>query len=539
VNKLDLSCTDDRVFGKVLRAQARACPQTPFLVTDDLAITFSEAEEVTNRLACGLRGLGVGRGDRVALFLGNRPEMVLLALAVNKLGAIWTPINTEYKGEWLVDTIQRCRITVLVVDEPLQQRIADVGESLQGGFATVLLGDLQTSPLQTPVSYQGLCEHEPLARDYEDQHYGDTCAILWTSGTTGKSKGVMQSYNAWIRSIVKGSSIQYDSHDGDVIYCALPLYNSGAWITSILRALLEGIPVVIEERFSVNQFWRRIARFEATQTFVLGAMGVFLLNAPASTEDTSTSLHTAQIVPLPAPMWQPFAERFGVRLLRTGFGQSECLLGLTQLEAREDVPVYALGFPVDDADVCLLDEQGREVVDGDVGEISVKPLQPHVLFNGYFDAPEATRQAWSGQWYRTGDLGRKDPASGAFFFVDRKKDAVRYAGRNISTVEVESVIGRHPAVQEVAAFGIPSAEVDSEDELKIDIVLAPDQSVSHETLCRFINDNAPYYFVPRYMEFVDSLPYTPTNKVQKFKLRKKGVGANSWDIKKSDYQVIR
>ncbi|MEH6589484.1 MAG: AMP-binding protein [Halioglobus sp.] len=539
MNKLDLSNTGDRVFGKILRAQAKACPQTPFLVTDDLSITFSEAEDITNRLAGGLRGLGVGRGDRVALFLGNRPEMVLLALAVNKLGAIWTPINTEYKGAWLADTIRCCRITVLVVDEPLQQRIADVEGSLQDVFSTVLLGDPLSSPLSTPVSYQTLCEHEPLVLDYEDQHYGDTCAILWTSGTTGKSKGVMQSYNAWIRSIVKGSSIQYDSRDGDVIYCALPLYNSGAWITSILRALLEGIPVVIEERFSVNQFWLRIARFEATQTFVLGAMGVFLLNAPAGAEDDRTSLQTAQIVPLPAPMWQPFAERFGLRLLRTGFGQSECLLVLTQLEAREDVPVYALGFPVDDADVCLLDAQGQEVADGEVGEISVKPLEPHVLFNGYFDAPEATRQTWSGPWYRTGDLGRKDPVSGAFFFVDRKKDAVRYAGRNISTVEVESVIGRHPAVQEVAAFGIPSAEVDSEDELKIDIVLAPGQNASHEQLCGFINDNAPHYFVPRYMEFVDSLPYTPTNKVQKFKLREKGIGENSWDIKNSNYEVRR
>jgi crotonobetaine/carnitine-CoA ligase len=539
VNKLDLSRTDDRIFGKILRAQAHACPQTPFLVTDKLVISFSDAEAISNRLAAGLRGLGVERGDRVALFLGNRPEMVLLALAINKLGAIWTPINTEYKGEWLVDTIRRCRIKLLVVDESLQQRLADVGESLRDEFITVLLGDPQSSPLQDPVSYQALAAQQPLDLNYEDQHYGDTCAILWTSGTTGKSKGVLQSYNAWIRSIVKGSSIQYDSHTGDVIYCALPLYNSGAWITSILRALLEGIPVVIEERFSVNQFWQQIARFKATQTFVLGAMGVFLLNAPARPEDASTPLHTLQIVPLPPPMWQPFAERFGLRLLRTGFGQSECLLVLTQLEAREDVPVYALGFPVDDADVCLLDAEGMEVPVGEVGEISVKPLQPHVLFNGYFDDPEATRQAYTGQWYRTGDLGRQDPVSGAFFFVDRKKDAVRYAGRNISTVEVESVVGRHPAVQEVAAFGIPSAEVESEDELKINIVLVPGHSVSHEQLCSFINDNAPYYFVPRYMEFVDSLPYTPTNKVQKFKLRERGVGANSWDIKKSNYQLRR
>ncbi|MEH6581070.1 MAG: AMP-binding protein, partial [Halioglobus sp.] len=125
------------------------------------------------------------------------------------------------------------------------------------------------------------------------------------------------------------------------------------------------------------------------------------------------------------------------------------------------------------------------------------------------------------------------------FFMDRKKDAVRYGGRNISTLEVESVVRQHPDVRDVAAFGIPSAEVESEDELKIDIVLAEDADTTHEAVCQFINDNAPYYFVPRYMEFVTALPYTPNQKVQKYQLRDKGLGEASWDRRDSTYKVNR
>ncbi|RLA60066.1 MAG: AMP-binding protein, partial [Gammaproteobacteria bacterium] len=372
-----------------------------------------------------------------------------------------------------------------------------------------------------------------------DIDYGDTCAILWTSGTTGKSKGVMQSHNAWIRAIVQGCSPQYKTQEGDIIYCVLPLFNSAAWITSILRALIEGIPCVIEEKFSVTRFLARVKQFGATQTFAVGAMGVFLMNTPQQDDDAETPLRVAQIVPLPPELWPKFEQRFGLRLLRTGLGQSECLLVLTQLEDREDVPVYALGFPRPDTDIRLFDDNGIEVADGEVGEICIKPLAPHVLFNGYFDNPEATAGAYRGEWYMTGDVGRKDPATGAFFFVDRKKDALRFAGRNISTLEVESVVRRHPAVQDVAAFGIASEEVESEHELKINIILREGHSPSYEDICTFINDNAPHYFVPRYMEFVDALPYTPTNKVQKFKLREAGVSDACWDIKQSSFKVAR
>ena len=538
MNQLDLGQSRDRVFGKMLQQQAEQAGDTPFLVTDKVSISFAQAEELTNRLASGLAAQGIVAGDRVALLIGNRPEMVLLALAVNKLAAIWTPINTDYKGDWLLDTLQRSRASLLVIDEPYQERVAEIQDQLTIE-QRVLIGDVSKSPLKGVLAYQALLNSEPLAADYSSMDYSDTCAILWTSGTTGKSKGVMQSYNAWIRAIVDGASKQYKSQDGDIIYCVLPLFNSGAWITCIYRSLIEGIPCVIEEKFSVSSFWDRVKHFNATQTFVIGAMGVFLMNSPEQVSDKDNTLKTAGIVPMPPHLWQAFEERFGVHLLRTGLGMSECLLVMNQNKASEDVPVYALGYAPDDLEIDLFDEQGKPVADGESGEIYAKPLADHLLFSGYFDNPEATADSYRDGWFMTGDMARKDPATGAYFYVDRKKDAVRFAGRNISTLEVESVFRRHPAVQDVAAFGIPSTEVSSEDELKVNVVLKTGEPVSEEELCAFVNDNAPYYFVPRYLEFVESLPYTPTNKVQKFKLRELGVKADCWDLKQSSYQVKR
>jgi carnitine-CoA ligase len=175
---------------------------------------------------------------------------------------------------------------------------------------------------------------------------------------------------------------------------------------------------------------------------------------------------------------------------------------------------------------------------GEAGELWVRPRRPFVIFNGYFDDPVATANAFSGEWYKTGDLLRKD-AGENYFFVDRKKDAVRYKGRNISTWEVELVARRHPAIADCAAFGVPSEELESEDEIKLNVILEPGAGASEAEIAQFINDNAPYFFVPRYIEFVTELPYTPNQKVQKYKLREAGLTPATWDAKKAGFRATR
>ncbi len=536
MHRLDLTDPADCVFGKMMRAQANACGDTVFLLGDGVRITYAEADAMTDRLAGGLAKLGIGRGDRVAILMGNRPELVLLTFAINKLGAVWIPICTDYKGAWLVETLQRSRYALLVTDGDYCDRVLAERAALPQTEVVVLT---EGSLPENTRSYDELLEADPLVSDYAELAMGDTCAVLWTSGTTGRSKGVMQSYKSWIRPITKGASPPYASRDGDVVYCTLPLYHSGAWVTCVLRAFIEGITVVIESRFSVSQFWDRVRELGVTQTFLLGAMGVFLWNAPERDDDADHTLRALQVVPMPPQLWKAFEARFGVKLIRSGLGQSEIQLVMTQAEDRDDVPTYALGFPADDTDVRLCDDAGREVAPGEPGEICIKALDPHVLFNGYFDDPGATDAAYRDGYFLTGDLARQDPETGAYFYVDRKKDVVRFAGRNISTLEVESVVRRCPGVADVAAFGVQSREVESEHELKLNVVREPGADLSSETLCTFINENAPYYFVPRYVEWVDALPYTPTNKVQKFALRDAGVTAATWDRQAAGFEVQR
>jgi crotonobetaine/carnitine-CoA ligase len=535
MHELDLSNIENRHLGKILQLQAKSNGETEFLITDTQRISFAEAEDITNRLAAGFRSLGVGMGDRVSFYMSSLPELVLMCLALNKLGAIWVPICTDYKGEWLVDALRRSRARVLVTDREHVDRINEIASSLDYEHRVVL--EQESASMLQALSYDDLLDHPPYQAHYSEMGYGDTCAILWTSGTTGKSKGVMLAHNNWIRSTLLGTSLQYNTVKGDIVYCAMPLYNAGAWITCVVRALYMGIGCVIEKKFSVGQFMNRIKEFNATQTFAVGSMGVFLMGTPEKEDDADNPLREALIVPMSPDMWGKFEKRFDVRLITSGLGQSECLLSLNHSHSDVEAPVYALGFPPPDADVRLFDDDGNEVPDGEAGEICVKPLAPHALFNGYFDDPDATAASFRGDWFLTGDMARKDPESGAFYFVDRKKDAVRFAGRNISTLEVESVVMRHPDISQVAAFGIPCKELESEDELKINAVLTEGSTLEPEELCQFINENAPHYFVPRYMEWVDALPYTPTNKVQKFKLREAGVNEHTWDLKKSSFKV--
>ena len=537
MNVIDLENQQNRNIGKILQLQARDNGETEFLITDDQRITFAQAEQTTNRLAAGFTKLGVGKGDRVTFFMGNFPELVLMCIALNKLGAVWVPICTDYRGEWLQDALVRSRAKILVSDSQQMNHLAAIIDQLDHQHLLVL--EDQAAATHGAIAYSSLCAHDPLEVDYADIDYGDTCAILWTSGTTGKSKGVMVAHNNFIRATALGTLLQYNTQAGDIVYCAMPLYHAGAWITSVIRALVSGVGLVIEKKFSVSAFLDRIKYFNATQTFAVGSMGNFLLSKPEQQDDADNPLREAMIVPMTAATWSKFEQRFGVHLIRSGLGQSECMLVLNQEHSDVEVPLHALGFPAPDGDVRLFDDNGLEVEDGEVGEICVRHSAPYAIFNGYFDDPQATAETMRDGWFLTGDMGRKDPDTGAFYYVDRKKDAVRCAGRNISTLEVESVVMRHPEVEQTAAFGIPIPELTSEDELKLNVVRKQGSSLSAEALCKFINENAPYFFVPRYLEFVDSLPYTPTQKVQKYKLREAGLTENTWDLKKSKYKVQR
>jgi len=306
-------------------------------------------------------------------------------------------------------------------------------------------------------------------------------------------------------------------------------------LTRRFRALIVGLPVALDEHFSASHFWHRIKHYQATETTTLGAMHMFLWNAPETVDNASTTLRQASMIPMPPHLVKPFMKRFGLERIQKGYGQSEAALIMRCSEdGMKQWKPNSLGTMAPGVEVSIRDDDGKECPPGVAGEFCLKPTRPYAIFNGYFENPEATAKAYHADWYRTGDLGIRD-ADGDFFFVDRKSDFIRDKGRNISSLQVEAQVMQHPAVAAVACFGIPSEYIQNETELKLDVILKPGMSVTHEDLARFINDNAPYFFVPRYIEFVSELPYTPTNKVQKYKLREKGVTPNAWDRTKTTF----
>lgn len=540
MNILEFDDITQRHIGRAIALQAQQIGDKPFLLFDDDSLSFAEVNQRVNNLAAGLADRGLVPGERVAFYMDSGPEVIFLALAVNKLGAIWIPINTDYKGSWLVDTISRSRPHILVTDRAHEQRLAQVQDEFSVAHILVQGELVQDSP-ERIANAQGLDQAYVASSPEPDMSafsYGDTCAVLWTSGTTGKSKGVMQSHNVFFHSVMAGAA-PYGAAQDDVIYNALPMYNTAAWVTNILRALFCGMPLALDASFSVSNFWERVDHYKATQTFTLGAMHMFLFNAPEREDDASHSLRKIMAIPMPTQVAEPFCQRFGVELMPQGLGQSEAQLLCNLNNAPdEQPPAGTCGLPAPCLEAKLADDDGNEVPVGEPGELWVKPREPFVIFNGYFDDPEATANAYEGQWYKTGDMLRRDD-KGYHFFSDRKKDAVRYKGRNISTFEVEMAARRHPAVQDCAAYGIPSDELASESELKLDVLLKQGQSLAERELAEFINDNAPYFFVPRYIELVSSLPYTPTNKVQKFKLREIGVTDATWDGTAEGFRATR
>lgn len=543
MNKIDFLSPEERVLGRILKRQAELNPETLFVIEDEKKYTYKEANSIVNSYASGLKNMGVQKGDVVTFYLSPCADYVFVSLAVNKLGAIWSGINTDYKKDWLLGDLKASCSKVLVTENKLLPRLLELGDDfpcdslvlVDGVDSSVALPTRDVKTIATS-EWLDLPDVEP---DQSDLRYSDTCAILWTSGTTGRPKGVMQSHNVWVRSGISTNTVVGGFREGDVLYCCLPLYNSGAWASVIYPALVNGVTTAIDPYFSVDRFWDRCRYYNATYAATLGAMTMFLWNRPEKPDDASNPVRNMMAVPIPEHIIKPFMKRFGINSVFQGYGQSEVMPLLRRIEDGKRVwKPNCPGVPLDDIEVKLLDDDDRETPPGTPGEFCVRPLEPYIIFNGYFNDPEATLESFRNLWYHTGDLGIRD-ADGDYFFYDRKADYIRFKGRNISSFQIEAILNKHPEVAESAAFGVSTEYLSSEAELMVAIVLKPGSKITEEDIARFVNDNAPYWCVPRYVEFVDQLPKTPTMRVQKYKLRERGVTGATWDAEAAGFKVTR
>lgn len=487
--------------------------------------TYGQALERVERHAAGLEALGVRHGDFVLSWQGNSPMAVTTFLALNYLGAVYVPINTSYRGRLLAHVVRKSDARLMLADGRLIDRLASAATAqLQ---TIVVLGEERPSLTGIELIDEKALTSAGSAPSAHEIAPWDTQMVLYTSGTTGPSKGVLSSY---IHSYTAATGFRNVGPD-DRNLLQLPMFHVGGPY-AVLWALIYGGSSVCVDTFSVSRFWETVRRYEITTVGLLGAMVQFLMAQPESPEDRDHPLRSVIIAPFDENAVE-FGKRFDVTTY-TEFNMTE--LSVPLWAGPNPATPGTCGKPVEGVELRLVDENDIEVPADEPGELIVRPKLPWTMSHGYLNDAEATATAWRNGWFHTGDLFRRD-ADDNFFFIDRIKDAIRRRGENISSFEVESAILQHADVREAAA--VPVRGVGSEDDVLAVIALRADAELEPEDLIEFLRDALPYFMIPRYVRVLDELPKTPTQKVEKHILRETGVTPDTWDREEAGIRIDR
>ncbi len=503
---------EQRTVGHMLADKARRVGDRPFLLWRDERFTYAELDAWTNRFANGFRAAGIGRGDHVAVMLSNCPEFFWIIWALGKLGAAAVPLNTAARGELLRYFIAQSDCMAVVMGAEWAPRVEAVASELTAVRQWFTLGDAAWPGAQRLETFAEQPASPP-ALDSPVRH-DETQFIMYTSGTTGPSKGVI-SPHAQAHAVGRHLTQQFGYRADDVLYTCLPLFHGNALWYTCYAALWADAAIALAPRFSVSGFWDDIHRLAATQFNALGAMTNLLLKQPAGGPERGHKVRQTMVLPLTPETWHAVSSRFGVRVTSV-YAQTETF---PVTVFRPDDPVEkgaSAGKARGLADLVIMDPHDRPLPPGAVGEICVRPTEPGIMTPGYYKQPDATVREFRNLWFHTGDRGKLDE-DGFLTFVDRSKEAIRRRGENISAYEVELLICRHPEVVEVAAIPVPSEL--GEDEVMAFVVPRENVSLTPAEIVRFCDGIMPYYMVPRFVEIIDALPKTASEKIEKYKLK--------------------
>lgn len=527
-------CIHERTIHRVLRQKVKEFGNRDFFYYQDQTFGYEDLDQSSDRVAAGLQALGIGKGDKVAILMNNRPEFLFLWFGLCKLGALEVPINTAHRGDLLAYMIDKADCRLVVVEAVFLDRLEPVLKDLPKLEQVLILGPSgeKIPALEKPIlDYDTVTANNGAFRE-EEVFWSDPFIILFTSGTTGPSKGSLMPHN-YALGMGETVSAAVDYTERDCLYNALPLFHGNAQLLSTMPALMSGARMVLAERFSVSRFWEDIKRFQCTEFNYIGGILSFLWKADPRPEDADNPLRVMLGGGAPMDLFDRIEKRFGVTLIE-GYGMSE--IGLPLMNSMKERKKGTCGKAWADYEVRVVDDHGLELGPHLPGELLIRPKKPYSMLLEYYRMPEKTVEAWGDLWFHTGDYLQYDE-EGYFYFVDRKKDALRRRGENISSYEVEKVISAHPAVLEAAAIAVKSEL--GEDEVMVCLTLKPEASLSPEELMDFCQERMAYFMVPRFLRILTDLPKTATQRVQKFQLRSEGVTGDTWDREKAGYQVKR
>ena len=482
--------------------------------------TYAEMQDAVARTAGTLRAAGVGAGTRVLIASGNRVEMLDAYLACGWLGASVVPVNVASRGAQLRHMVTNADPLVLIAEPAQLEHLRAVDPELEQlervwCLDETVAGDLYGRPIEPMPAPGDAVEPHPARPD-------TTIAILYTSGTTGPSKGVECPHSQFYWwGILTGRYLGITADD--TLYCVLPMFHTNA-LNAFWQAMLAGATYTFGRRFSASRFWAEIRESDATVSFLLGSMVHILLKGAPAPDDTGHRLRSVLSPATSAEALREFTARFGVERLVDGYGSTETSFVFCNHEGPF-VPA-CMGRPVPEFEVRVVDEHDEEVPAGSPGELVLRPREPFSMFTGYFRMPEATVAAWRNLWFHTGDRVVRDD-DGVFRFLDRLKDSIRRRGENISSIEVEEVLLSHADVATAAVVPVPSEL--GEDEVMAFVTLRDSATPDPVALVRHCESRLAYFAIPRYLEFVLELPLTESGKIRKVVLRDRGVGPATWD----------
>ncbi len=529
----------------LVQRQAQALGEREFMSFEHgTTLTFASLHNDSDQLARSLASFGVVPGDRVMVMLKNRIEFMLAMIAIMKLGAIFVPVNTELKGAFLEHQMRNAEPRVVFLDADL----GDAFDAVEGGSECLaaVIYVAGAVPDQRPVVLSGIEAmtfeaFSELAGAQDDvlvtPEPQDIACIMYTSGTTGPSKGVLMPH-AHCYLFGHGMARTMQMTDQDCQYVCMPLFHAMGLLLQVISSLITGSKVFCIERFSPARWLDDIRASGATVSNALGVIPEILFRSPETEYDRDHKLRSVMAVPIAAEWGESMEQRFGFKFMQ-GYGMTE--VNITCYTNPDDplLPGMA-GHVLDDFfEVRIVNAQtDAPLPQGEIGEIVVRPKVPFCFNQGYYRMPEVTIEAWRNLWFHSGDAGYFDE-EGRLYYADRIKDRIRRRGENISSFEIEQVLNDHPDIQESAVVGIRVEGAGGEDEVKAYIVTEGGRDIDNVALLDYCAAHIPRFAVPRYIEAVEAVAKTATGKIQKEPLRQAGVTNRTWDRESVGYKIAR
>jgi crotonobetaine/carnitine-CoA ligase len=515
----------------LIEEQAKTLGEKSYIIWGDEKISFAEFNRATCRAANGLTAFGAKEGDGLAILMGNCPEFLYLFYGLPRAGFYTVPTNLSLKGEGLKYILVHSDVKYLAVDDTLYPSVAELGSPL-GSIEKIFVHRTTNQALpEGTIDLMDLLA----ASSEKPQHIvkeGDVAYLMYTSGTTGFPKGVVNRNRAGAAEWFKFVASLTINPAQDILYTCLPLFHANALILSVGWALGGGVPLGLDKKFSASQFWDRIRHYGATQFNGLGAMIPILMKQPEKSNDADNPVRVVHSAACPANLWEAFEKRFNVKIWE-GYGAIDG--GGVTISNAGNAPVGSVGKPAPTMVWKLVDDDGNEVPQGTPGELITQVLDKKTGGVEYYKNPKASSEKVKGEWLHSGDLFYADK-DGFLYFVDRKTDSMRRRGENISSWEVENIVEKFPAVAECAAFGVPSDL--GENEVMIWVKPKEGIQLDIKDLMLFCSEKMAHFMIPRFVDVVDEIPRNSSMRITKSDMKKRGVTERTWDREKEAPDLV-